>query len=311
MVKIESKHIVIGVGSLILVVTFILLLYFFVIKKCKKGSGCEEKECGPDKCGNPNMCGKCEKGTKCESGKCVACKADCKGKVCGDDGCNGSCGSCKEGETCVNGVCKCGTFSSCTGDNRCVKGKEGELKCCPPACKDIPPQKTGYDECSGEKCYCPITFYPYRDRCVCGSKKLTCETGDVCASDECKKNFGITTEHGPLTNIIRDMGNGVAGILINSKGDKTLADGIFTVPYRKGLQVYGKNSKLYNVYVDYEGKQDQISTRKGSSIVLSKNNALLYKKPGHGARFYLGIYKTRDNLYYAIPGKEYQGFKIV
>lgn len=39
--------------------------------------------------------------------KCLpdACKASCRGKVCGDDGCGGSCGSCPSGQSCLAGAC--------------------------------------------------------------------------------------------------------------------------------------------------------------------------------------------------------------
>jgi hypothetical protein len=68
-------------------------------------ANCDGKQCGGDGCqGN---CGTCPEGQTCnDSGTCMACEAQCSGKVCGDDQCNGSCGSCAANETCDQGQCR-------------------------------------------------------------------------------------------------------------------------------------------------------------------------------------------------------------
>jgi MYXO-CTERM domain-containing protein len=99
---------------------------------------CLDKECGDDGCGG--ICGVCDGGV-CIEDVCVAaaecgngvvddgeeceadedcaegescidclceptvCVPDCVGKVCGDDGCQGSCGDCAAGEECLEGLC--------------------------------------------------------------------------------------------------------------------------------------------------------------------------------------------------------------
>lgn len=67
---------------------------------------CGGKNCGDDGCGG--TCGTCAQGFACSAGStCVAgCTRQCNGKVCGSDGCGGSCGTCGRGFACGNaGAC--------------------------------------------------------------------------------------------------------------------------------------------------------------------------------------------------------------
>jgi hypothetical protein len=64
---------------------------------------CTGKVCGDDGCGG--SCGACTSGETCDSsGQCspgnTTCTPDCNGKACGDDGCGGDCGTCPGGLTC-------------------------------------------------------------------------------------------------------------------------------------------------------------------------------------------------------------------
>jgi hypothetical protein len=283
--------------------------------KCVCVPNCSGKICGDDGCGG--SCGNCEKGKTCKDGKCI-CIPNCKGKVCGDDGCGGSCGTCsKSGETCVNGVCKCGTLDSCATGTSCVKGADGKLKCCPPACSQFTPQTSGTDSCTGQRCNCPVTFKNYRDKCVCGPSRVTCPTGDVCASDKCKNSFNIVTEYGPLTSFVTDTGNGSTGLLINSTNSKIL----YTTDFRRAdddpyLVDEGQGIIAgYGPLVYYGGKRDEISygghLNDLANLYLYKDNKIMYRKPGSDYKYYLGIYKNKKNQYLATPGPAYSGFKVV
>lgn len=58
---------------IIFTIIFITLLFIFIFKnkKCFKGYGCENKNCGFDKCGNINGCGFCLDGQICIDGNCT------------------------------------------------------------------------------------------------------------------------------------------------------------------------------------------------------------------------------------------------
>ena len=79
-------------------------------------ANCEGKECGSDGCeGN---CGECPSGKICNAaGQCEDCQADCEGKECGPDGCNGNCGDCGQYEL-------CGPTGKCTECEPHCNGKE-------------------------------------------------------------------------------------------------------------------------------------------------------------------------------------------
>lgn len=80
---------------------------------CSGLGPCIEPQCNPKS-------GLCDlyvtDGTPCAGGVCkggvCTCVPNCKGGVCGDDGCGGSCGSCPGGLSCVNGACL-GCEASC------------------------------------------------------------------------------------------------------------------------------------------------------------------------------------------------------
>jgi len=67
---------------------------------------CAGKVCGDNGCNG--SCGTCASGKNCSSNwMCIAigCTPNCTGKVCGSDGCNGTCGTCAVGKNCSNGAC--------------------------------------------------------------------------------------------------------------------------------------------------------------------------------------------------------------
>lgn len=62
---------------------------------------CKGKVCGPNGCGS--VCGFCKSGQFCatDGSKCQAfCEKKCQGKACGDDGCGGKCGTCEDKFSC-------------------------------------------------------------------------------------------------------------------------------------------------------------------------------------------------------------------
>ncbi|MDP6943336.1 MAG: hypothetical protein QF464_04230, partial [Myxococcota bacterium] len=75
---------------------------------------CDGKVCGDDGC--EGSCGECAQGQACTEGACVAaCTPNCGGNTCGDDGCGGSCGACAQGQTCEAGQCVTETEDPCEG----------------------------------------------------------------------------------------------------------------------------------------------------------------------------------------------------
>ena len=130
---------------------------------------CEGKECGDDGCGG--ACGECVEGVPCSEGVC--CTPDCEGKICGDDGCGGSCGECPEDEGCVNGDCEC--VPDCEGK---VCGTDR----CEGSCGDCP---DGHD-CVNGQCLC----IPNCDGKVCGDNGCgedcgECGEGEACVDGVC------------------------------------------------------------------------------------------------------------------------------
>lgn len=101
-----------------------------------QGSGCVAnctgKECGSDGC--EGICGTCPGGKVCKTGTCVdsTCTANCTGKECGSDGCDGSCGDCPVGKHCNGGTC---TDEVCVPD---CTGKECGNDGCDGSCGDCP-----------------------------------------------------------------------------------------------------------------------------------------------------------------------------
>ncbi|MGC4121136.1 MAG: hypothetical protein QM765_42470 [Myxococcales bacterium] len=61
---------------------------------------CKGRQCGNDGC-NGN-CGDCGKGWSCDeqTARCEICQSDCAGKQCGSDGCGRTCGTCNSWEMC-------------------------------------------------------------------------------------------------------------------------------------------------------------------------------------------------------------------
>jgi len=90
--------------------------------------------CPGEWCGG-NCCGA---GQKCSADEtCDTCIPECGGKVCGDDGCNGTCGTCAAGQACNAAACvacgcddkECGddgcgsSCGKCTGEKSCIEGE--------------------------------------------------------------------------------------------------------------------------------------------------------------------------------------------
>ena len=123
---------------------------------------CDGKMCGDDGC--DGSCGECAGAEVCDDNQCVPeCVPDCVLKTCGDDGCGGSCGECEPGYICDMTHC---------------------VETCIPECAD---KECGDDGCGafcgvcgpGEKCQ--------QDQCIC---MADC-TGKECGSDGCGGMCGL------------------------------------------------------------------------------------------------------------------------
>ncbi len=81
---------------------------------------CDGKVCGDDGC--DGSCGTCADGTCNANGQCeTICTPNCDGNECGDDGCGGSCGTCQQlGTHCFENQCvsDCENPNPCTEENR-------------------------------------------------------------------------------------------------------------------------------------------------------------------------------------------------
>ena len=135
---------------------------------------CDGKVCGDDGC--EGTCGECAADQTCTDGQCTGeCTPACDGKVCGDDGCQGSCGECAEG-TCTDGQC----VVECTPD---CEGKE----CGDDGCGDV------CGECPTAAPICNEGF-----KCVADCSPA-CE-GMECGDDGCGGTCGECPGAAPICN---------------------------------------------------------------------------------------------------------------
>ena len=140
---------------------------------CK--ADCEGKVCGDDGCGG--LCGNCAEDQHCSGGQCAdgPCEPDCGGKDCGDDGCEGECGQCGEGENCQAGECVDGPCVPDCGENEC--GDDG----CEGNCGECGEGKT----CVEGSCLCEFSDCDG----VCCPEGQACHEGacctPTCADVEC------------------------------------------------------------------------------------------------------------------------------
>ncbi len=143
---------------------------------------CDGKVCGDDGC--DGTCGDCAAGEACEDGQCVGCTPACDGKVCGDDGCEGTCGGCQAGETCSDWQCAACT-PACDGK---VCGDDG----CEGACGDC----AAGEACTDGQC---AACTPACDGKVCGDDGCEgtcgdCQAGETCADGACTPQTGDTVQ---------------------------------------------------------------------------------------------------------------------
>ena len=90
---------------------------------CGCEAQCEGKDCGADSC--DGSCGSCAGDQDiCEEGVCT-CVPECEGKACGPDGCGGTCGECLQEDPCAQSECSEGqcvnTPKVCDDDNLCTE----------------------------------------------------------------------------------------------------------------------------------------------------------------------------------------------
>ncbi len=106
---------------------------------------CKGKLCGPNGCGS--VCGFCKSGEFCEPGgsKCSEyCKPKCDGKACGSDGCGGQCGTC-------DANFHCGTSDGTCYKDSCVGSCDGK-NCGDNGCGKPCGECAGSDWCDGGTC---------------------------------------------------------------------------------------------------------------------------------------------------------------
>lgn len=133
---------------------------------------CTGKVCGNDGC--DGSCGVCDGGLTCVGGECL-CVPDCAGKNCGDDGCGGSCGTCHYGKTCVDGLCTC--EPDCD-DKEC--GTDG----CGGSCGECDTDWVCLDQVCVEDCIPDCTDMECGDD-GCGGQCGKCPQGMDCIEGQC------------------------------------------------------------------------------------------------------------------------------
>jgi hypothetical protein len=137
---------------------------------CPCLADCAGKTCGPDGCNG--SCGQCQDGQACEDGLC-SCVPDCSNRECGPDGCGGSCGTCQPHESCDYGHCYC--LPDCYG-KEC--GSDG----CGGSCGTCDPDET----CVNGYCNCqPDCYGKECGSDGCGGSCGYCSGGQVCEDYTC------------------------------------------------------------------------------------------------------------------------------
>ena len=138
-------------------------------------------------------CGAPGDGTVCQGGKCV-CVANCDGKECGPDGCQGSCGECDWTQDCTAGTCvikDCGFL--CDGIPCGSVGPNGECVC--GICDDEDPCTV--DSCSEETAEC-LFDAAAAVGLACDDNKA-CTTNDTCTAQGCKGELKVCDDDNPCT----------------------------------------------------------------------------------------------------------------
>lgn len=91
---------------------------------------CKGKECGDDGC--EGSCGDCEGDMVCYQFSC--CEPECEDKECGNDLCGGQCGECAEQHDCINFECIC--VPDCTNKECGDDGCGGSCGACAGDCRN-------------------------------------------------------------------------------------------------------------------------------------------------------------------------------
>ncbi len=144
---------------------------------------CKGRTCGPDGCNG--LCGKCGSGQACEDGNCkTICVPQCANVQCGDNGCGGSCGTCKPGEECLGGLCQGVCIPFC-GQHDC--GGDG----CGGSCGEC----DGDAICNGG--FCEPVCLPECGGRVCGDNNCGgqcgfCQEGTACIDGRCLEQLACT-----------------------------------------------------------------------------------------------------------------------
>lgn len=186
---------------------------------CNDGNSCTDDSCDAQTgCVHTTNTAPCQSGLGvCVAGAC--CVPDCAGKVCGDDGCDGSCGACAGALQCVEGACV-----GC-GDGVC-DAANGELCTnCPADCGC-----TAGTTCDpGGSCVCVIDC----DGKECGADGCggtcgVCGAGDVCtAGGQCQCPSAVTCVDGccPLATDTCDLSGLCCDPLAGCDGKDCGSDG--------------------------------------------------------------------------------------
>ncbi|MFZ4579909.1 MAG: hypothetical protein ACOYOB_16085 [Myxococcota bacterium] len=150
---------------------------------CAKGSECVEGSCKavvtppkPDSC--QGSCGSlapsgcscalgCQKSDTCCSdyAEFCACKPDCNGKQCGDDGCGGTCGTCKGDKPWCDDkqLCSATCVKACDGKSCGDDGCGGQCGKC-----EAGSSCASTSQCVADEWQCPLYYYADGQACDCG-----------------------------------------------------------------------------------------------------------------------------------------------
>jgi len=116
-----------------------------------------------------------------------SCTPNCAGKICGDNGCEGSCGSCDEGYYC-NSSAQCEEILSCTHNNNCSSLSFSEIAICNNTPDnnfltfDYAPENISVCNLTAETCTIPTQALTHTCNFTCGAM---CIIDDNCLDAEC------------------------------------------------------------------------------------------------------------------------------
>ncbi|MGH2613708.1 MAG: pentapeptide repeat-containing protein [Thermomicrobiales bacterium] len=102
---------------------------------------CSDAQCASGVCCRGTCC---EDGLRCNDGQCGVCAPDCENRECGPDGCGDDCGACEAPDECNNRTGQCVCRPNCDGKQCGPDGCGGD---CPPGCSGATPTCDAEGQC--------------------------------------------------------------------------------------------------------------------------------------------------------------------